>query len=108
MFIIYLSKVLASFPELIILHFLGGFCKDQVYLTGALQLLKYRNEIDFQLLIRLGKISYKDIDKLVDIADLDVTRIPYFMKNQDVYRQKLKDIAIKNGMTDDILQSIEP
>lgn len=36
---------------------LGCFSKDQVYLDGILQILRYRESIDFHLLMALGKVS---------------------------------------------------
>ena len=35
----------------------GCFSKDQVYLDGILQILRYRETIDFHLLTTLGKVS---------------------------------------------------
>lgn len=34
----------------------GCFGKDQVYLDGILKILRYREEIDFPLLMALGKV----------------------------------------------------
>ncbi|XP_012892360.1 PREDICTED: uncharacterized protein KIAA0895-like [Dipodomys ordii] len=38
-------------------HEIGCFNKDQVYLDGTLQILRYRRSIDFYLLTALGKVS---------------------------------------------------
>lgn len=34
----------------------GCFSKDQVYLDGILKILRYRDKIDFPLLMTLGKV----------------------------------------------------
>ncbi|XP_005107828.1 uncharacterized protein KIAA0895 [Aplysia californica] len=87
----------------------GCFCKDQVYLDGALQLLKRRRVLDFHLLVRLGKISYEDVDRecVTEIAQLENTRIPWFMNDLTIYRRQLDHIAYTNGLTDDVLSSAE-
>ncbi|XP_041377124.1 uncharacterized protein KIAA0895-like [Gigantopelta aegis] len=85
----------------------GAFCKDQVYLDGALQILKRRHEIDFGLLIRMGKIAYEDVDLLVKLAELEETRVPHFMNNMPVYLTNINRIAESNGLTDEILSEVE-
>lgn len=85
----------------------GTFCKDQVYLEGALQLLKRRCDLDFHLLMRLGKVAHGDIDKLVNHGQLEGTRVPSFMSNLSEYRKQLNHIAETNGLTDDILSQVE-
>ncbi|CAG5136161.1 unnamed protein product [Candidula unifasciata] len=87
----------------------GCFSKDQVYLEGALQLLKRRKVLDFQQLIRLGKVSFEDLDRpsITNIAKLTDTRIPCFMENMRVYLQSLDHIANTNGLTDCVLDSVD-
>lgn len=87
----------------------GSFCKDQVYLDGALQLLKRRRVLDFHMLVRLGKVAYKDVDRLcvTDIAQLDNTRIPWFMDDLSVYRYQLDHIADTNGLSDSVLSAVD-
>jgi len=87
----------------------GSFCKDQVYLDGALQLLKRRKVLDFHLLVRLGKVAYEDVDRecVTELAQLDKTRIPWFMDDLNIYRKQLDHIAKVNGLKDDILSSVE-
>ncbi|XP_076110008.1 putative tyrosine carboxypeptidase MATCAP2 [Mytilus galloprovincialis] len=84
----------------------GAFCKDQVYLDGALQILKNRRHLDFHSLLRYGKISYRDIDIISDIAELEYTRIPSFMEDLHAYRGHLDRICDANGLTDDILMKV--
>lgn len=84
----------------------GGFCKDQVYLEGALQLLKNRKTIDFQMLVRLGKIAWEDIEKLEAIADLENTRIPFFMEDIKHYHSCLDKIVEANGLTDEVFEEV--
>lgn len=37
-------------------HVSGCFSKDQVYLDGVLKILRYRDKINFPLLMALGKV----------------------------------------------------
>ncbi|XP_067652132.1 putative tyrosine carboxypeptidase MATCAP2 [Haliotis asinina] len=85
----------------------GGFCKDQVYLEGALQILKRRRTINFSLLLKLGKIAHEDIEMLEEYADLENTRIPNFMHNMTIYRQHVDRIAQCNGLTDQVLADVD-
>ncbi|BFZ12604.1 hypothetical protein BsWGS_15643 [Bradybaena similaris] len=87
----------------------GCFSKDQVYLEGALQLLKRRKTLDFQRLIRLGKVSFEDVDRpsITSIAKLTNTRIPWFMEDMQVYLQSLDHIAKTNGLTDSVLDTVD-
>ncbi|KAH9507777.1 hypothetical protein Btru_053696 [Bulinus truncatus] len=87
----------------------GSFCKDQVYLEGALQLLKRRKHLDFQMLIRLGKVSFQDLNRksVTDAAHLVKTRIPKFMEDLESYHRQLDNVARTNGLTEDILRQIE-
>ncbi|XP_055891987.1 putative tyrosine carboxypeptidase MATCAP2 isoform X2 [Biomphalaria glabrata] len=86
----------------------GSFCKDQVYLVGVLQLLKRRKNLDFPMLLRLGKISFRDVNRrcVTDAAKLDKTRIPKFMEDLESYHQKLDNVVKTNGLTD-ILSHVE-
>ncbi|CAH1778777.1 unnamed protein product [Owenia fusiformis] len=81
----------------------GCFSKDQVYLEGALLILRDREYINFHLLLQLGKISYNDIDNVKHLTELNNTRIPSFMKDLTLYRANLEHILAGNGLTDDIL-----
>ncbi|XP_052251711.1 putative tyrosine carboxypeptidase MATCAP2 isoform X2 [Dreissena polymorpha] len=84
----------------------GGFCKDQVYLEGALQILKNRRQIDFHLLVQLGKISWEDIDKLQLLGNLDDTKVPFFMQDLAAYHSCLDKICESNGLTQEVLESV--
>ena len=82
----------------------GAFCKDQVYLNGALQLLKHIDDVDFHLLVKCGKVSYRDLPRLEAIGpDLDRTRIPTFMADQVIYKKELERIMNRNGLTKEVL-----
>ena len=78
--------------------FLGCFCKDQVYLTGILQLLRVRHTLDFHLLCAMGKISFEDIKMLKPHFHQKGTKIPVFMQNLESYKAKLDRIVIVNGL----------
>ncbi|KAL8619469.1 hypothetical protein ACOMHN_011820 [Nucella lapillus] len=85
----------------------GAFCKDQVYLDGALQLLKRRRVLDFHLLVRLGKVAHGDVERLAELCQVEVTRIPSFMQDLHLYRRHLHHIAQCNGLTDAILAQVQ-
>ena len=87
----------------------GSFCKDQVYLDGALQLLKRRKVLDFQLLVRLGKVAHEDVSRpaVTDMAQLHNTRIPWFMEDLVAYRRQLEHIANTNGLSDAVLANVQ-
>ncbi|XP_032869304.1 uncharacterized protein KIAA0895 homolog isoform X1 [Amblyraja radiata] len=82
----------------------GCFSKDQVYLDGILKILRHRDNIDFQLLTALGKISHEDVDRLRIIAILQNAQIPHFMQDQLRYMEQLDKIMKVNGLTDNELQ----
>lgn len=88
----------------------GCFNKDQVYLDGILQILRYRHEIDFHSLVRLGKVSYLDVERLKLEGNLDLPSliIPSFMQDLNEYRNKLTEILLKNGLSDMDLRGIYP
>ena len=84
----------------------GGFCKDQVYLEGVLQLLKHRKQIDFHLLTQLGKVSWEDMDKIGLLANLSETKVPFFMEDLAVYHKHLDRICEANGLTDELFRGV--
>ncbi|XP_053550467.1 putative tyrosine carboxypeptidase MATCAP2 [Bombina bombina] len=81
----------------------GCFSKDQVYLEGVLHLLRHRATIDFKLLTSMGKVSYKDLDRLKEFAVLDNTRIPSFLHDWVKYMQCLDNIMRANEICDEHL-----
>jgi len=82
----------------------GGFCKDQMYLTGALTVLRRRKEIDFRALY-MGKVSLDDAERLKreGIAVLDGLKLPVFLQDEEAYRRKLDVVVECNGLSDDVL-----
>ncbi|XP_076809797.1 microtubule-associated tyrosine carboxypeptidase 1-like [Clavelina lepadiformis] len=76
----------------------GCFCKDQVYLTGILQLLQVRHTLDFHLLCTMGKVSHEDIEMLKHHYKAEHTKIPGFMKDLPAYRRRLDHIVTVNGL----------
>ena len=78
-----------------------------MYLTGALQILKHRNDIDFHLLVKCGKVSWRDLNKLeLQQPELDRTRIPGFMTDINAYRNELTRVLSENGLTQEDLQYV--
>ena len=95
-----------SFNVGVLRYITGAFQKDQVYLKGLLRILKHRHTIDFNLLFRLGKVCFKDIDRLKNFADLENTRLPSFVEDVDKYVECLDNVLLKNGLTDKDLGNI--
>ncbi|XP_069575262.1 putative tyrosine carboxypeptidase MATCAP2 [Brachyistius frenatus] len=84
----------------------GCFSKDQVYLDGILKILRYRDKINFPLLMALGKVSFEDVDRLTAIAQMENVRIPHFMQDQASYAEQLTKIMAVNQLTDEELKTI--
>ncbi|XP_049458735.1 uncharacterized protein KIAA0895 [Epinephelus fuscoguttatus] len=84
----------------------GCYIKDQVYLDGVLRILRYRDQINFPLLMALGKVSFEDVDRLKVLAQMDKVHIPLFMKDQVKYAKQLVKIMEVNQLTDEELKSI--
>nr|XP_054748680.1 microtubule-associated tyrosine carboxypeptidase-like [Lytechinus pictus] len=88
----------------------GCFNKDQVYLNGALQVLRFRFEIDFHALVKMGRVAYQDIERLRNEAVFaeGVVSVPSFMADKDKYLQNLNEIRLKNRLTDKDLCEVFP
>ncbi|XP_070778096.1 putative tyrosine carboxypeptidase MATCAP2 [Enoplosus armatus] len=84
----------------------GCFSKDQVYLDGILKILRYRDKINFPLLMALGKVSFEDVDRLKALAQMESVRIPHFMQDQARYGEQLTKIMAVNQLTDEELKAI--
>lgn len=77
----------------------GGCYKDQVYLSGAIKILQSRWRIDFKELYS-GKFAIEDyfredIRKSIKYSDLI---FPEFMKDMELYRRALDNVAKTNGI----------
>lgn len=72
-----------------------------MYLIGIRRVLKYRNKCDL-IKLHAGKITVKDCMKLCDknIINTDKIKIPYFLKDLDLYKKALDRIAEVNFMSD--------
>ena len=70
----------------------GGFYKDQNYLIGAIELLRDRNEIDFEK-VYYGKLTPKETLNLNDGVLPPFLGTPEKLK---AYRKKLDKIAMVN------------
>ncbi|XP_030003218.1 uncharacterized protein KIAA0895 [Sphaeramia orbicularis] len=84
----------------------GCFSKDQVYLDGVLKILRYRDKINFPLLMALGKVSFEDVDRLKPLAQMENIRIPHFVQDQARYADQLTKIMAVNQLTDEELKAI--
>jgi len=76
---------------------IGGMYKDQVYLRGAIEILKYRKKIDF-ILLYSGKINVKDLFKLqkLGLIKADALKLPQFMEDLNMYKEALNRMAAFN------------
>ncbi|XP_021028833.1 uncharacterized protein KIAA0895 homolog isoform X4 [Mus caroli] len=84
----------------------GCFSKDQVYLDGVLQILRFRESIDFHLLTALGKVSYEDVDRLKELAVTENMRVPHFLHDHSRYMEHLERIMEVNELTDAELKNL--
>ncbi|KAM4630745.1 putative tyrosine carboxypeptidase MATCAP2 isoform 2-T2 [Polymixia lowei] len=84
----------------------GCFSKDQVYLDGVLKILRYRDKIDFPMLMALGKVSFEDVDRLKGLAQMENVRIPHFLQDGTGYAEQLEKIMEVNQLTDEELRVI--
>ncbi|CAL8297290.1 unnamed protein product [Lota lota] len=84
----------------------GCFSKDQVYLEGILNILRYREQIDFPMLMALGKVSFEDVDRLRAAGRTENVRIPHFLQDRAVYARQLEKIMEVNQLSDQELRLI--
>lgn len=75
----------------------GGLYKDQVYLEGAVKVLKMRNKLNFKALL-CGKISLDDYhrDAIYTIINYEGVQYPPFMEDMDEYLRCLDVIGLTN------------
>ncbi|CAD8101119.1 unnamed protein product [Paramecium sonneborni] len=75
----------------------GGMYKDQVYLTGAIKILKYRGKLNF-IHLHIGKITIKDCFRLGENGQIFTKNIylPPFLQELDQYKKGLDKIASQN------------
>mmetsp|Transcript_60960 Transcript_60960/g.163506 ORF Transcript_60960/g.163506 Transcript_60960/m.163506 type:complete len:385 (-) Transcript_60960:68-1222(-) len=79
----------------------GGLSKDQMYLTGAMQILEERKTVD-PCWLYCGKVSLADGKRLCQeqtarVADL---KYPRFLLDVDRYRRLLDEIVVSNNLVD--------
>eukprot|EP01016_Furgasonia_blochmanni_P056002 TRINITY_DN945_c0_g1_i4.p1 TRINITY_DN945_c0_g1~~TRINITY_DN945_c0_g1_i4.p1 ORF type:complete len:697 (+),score=142.21 TRINITY_DN945_c0_g1_i4:965-3055(+) len=80
---------------------LQGMYKDQVYLRGAVDILKNRKKIDFMAL-HAGKLNLKDFFRLYRSKSINTTdiKLPCFLSDMNRYHAALDRIAKINFITD--------
>lgn len=79
----------------------GAFTKDQIYLIGAIKILKKRKKIDFRELYS-GKIAIEDLNRLKEMSliDKDSLYLPKFISEDfQGYMNSLSEIAKVNGLS---------
>lgn len=82
----------------------GGFVKDQMYLTGAMEILDQRHRIDFEALY-LGKLSVADAArvKCTGLARTDRVQLPVFLQTAEQkarYHTLLDECVRGNDLSD--------
>jgi hypothetical protein len=90
----------------------GGFVKDQMYLTGAMEILAQRDRIDFDALY-IGKLSVVDAHraKCTGLARLDHVQLPVFLRGAEQrarYHTLLDDMVKGNDLTELLDQRSSP
>ncbi len=75
----------------------GGFYKDKVYFEGAVEILKQRQHIDWELLFS-GKLALEDLSKPEVVAQAVTAglKFPPFLRNLPQYLRVLDHIATTN------------
>ncbi|XP_033095961.1 uncharacterized protein KIAA0895-like [Anneissia japonica] len=76
---------------------LGGYGKDQCYFTGAVQLLRSIDEIDFPLLYS-GRICVEELPRVRRLARLECIKLPSFLQDVTKYKKELWNIAVMNDL----------
>ena len=85
----------------------GCFCKDQVYLKGAIQILRERRNLDFRLLYS-GKLCLEDIPRMKSLVriDLDKVQLPYFIQDDpEDYMRELDEIERVNFSAGNLIEA---
>ncbi len=74
-----------------------AFCY-QSETTGAVEILKNLDKIDFNLLYA-GKVCIDELPRVKRLARLDCLKLPHFLHNMEEYRKQLYYIAAVNGLS---------
>ena len=75
----------------------GSFCKDQMYLGGALTILQHKDTIDFSALY-MGQIALEDLHRLRPGANVDNIELPSFVLDVEGYHDKLSAVILDNDI----------
>ena len=70
----------------------GGMYKDQVYLEGAVMILKKRKEINFEGLYS-GKIALEDLERFQKKLRMMSLKLPWFLNDKEEYMKALDRIS---------------
>lgn len=76
----------------------GGLYKDQIYLEGAVNILRRRKEINFQALYS-GKIALEDLDRMQKKLRTMSLKFPWFFQDLGEYSRALDIIAEFNAIS---------
>lgn len=76
---------------------LGVYSRDQCYFEGAIEILEKLDDIDFHTLM-CGKLCLDELHRVKRLTRSDCIKLPKFALNQSAYKDKLRKIAIINGI----------
>ncbi len=76
---------------------IGCYSRDQAYFEGAVKILENIDNIDFTLLMS-GKLCLDELDLVKSISKLENIKLPKFFADMNKYKQKLRQIALVNGI----------
>lgn len=79
---------------------IGSYARDQSYFEGACQILENYETIDFKLLM-CGKICLDEMETCRGMANMEDIKLPRFFKNMKKYKEKIRHIAVVNGLIED-------
>jgi hypothetical protein len=75
----------------------GCYSRDQVYFEGAVEILETLDEIDF-ISLMCGKLCLDEVNRVKRVARTDCIKIPKFLYDLKLYKEKLREIGIINGI----------
>lgn len=77
----------------------GGFTKDHLYLSGAVSTYDWLTQNSFDIThLYFGKLAAEDVPKALELNPNYHPTLPgFFTENQELYSQKLEEIAMANN-----------
>ncbi|MEX0895321.1 MAG: tyrosine/phenylalanine carboxypeptidase domain-containing protein [Patescibacteria group bacterium] len=78
----------------------GGFTKDLVYFKGVVEVFQWLNNHNFNLeALYFGKLSYKDVDKALQLNPGFTPLLPSFYEvNKEEYAENMREVGELNNL----------